>query len=307
MHATIVTPPPIRDMTRLSRNALGSVYMTLGSLAYVLNDAAIRLATEEGLGVYQALCLRGAAMALVFGVVGRVRGEQTKRPHFERPLIVRVIAELVATALFFAGLVRMEFANAQAILQVAPLAVMLVAAFVLGEQVSKKRYVTILIGFLGVVVVIRPATSGFTVWSLVIVASVAAMVVRELATRDVRPDTPALSIAFITAVASSALMGVLAALSGWSPLTSKGLLFVSLAAGLLFFGYLFTIETVRIGDLSVSAPFRYTVLVGAVIAGYLVFGEALDVLSIVGMGLILVSGLYAVWLDRREPLPSSRY
>ena len=281
--------------------------MTLGSLAYVLNDAAIRLATEEGLGVYQALCLRGAAMALVFGVVGGVRGEQTKRPHFERPLIVRVIAELVATALFFAGLVRMEFANAQAILQVAPLAVMLAAAFVLGEQVSKKRYVTILIGFLGVVVVIRPATSGFTVWSLVIVASVAAMVVRELATRDVRPDTPALSIAFITAVASSALMGVLAALSGWSPLTSKGLLFVSLAAGLLFFGYLFTIETVRIGDLSVSAPFRYTVLVGAVIAGYLVFGEALDVLSIVGMGLILVSGLYAVWLDRREPLPSSRF
>lgn len=287
-------------MKRLSPNALGSVYMTLGSLAYVLNDAAIRLATEEGLDVFQALFLRAVAMAVGFGIVARARGEQTRRSHLERAVLVRVAAELVATATFFAALVRMEFANAQAILQIAPLAVTLAAAFILGEYVSRRRYVTILLGFVGVLVIMRPATAGFTFWSLAVVISVVALVVREMATRNVSPRTPALSIAFTTAVGSAALMGVLSLIAGWSATTTKGWLFVGLAAALLFFGYLFTIETVRIGDLSVSAPFRYTVLLGAVVAGSLIFNERLDLLTAVGSMLILITGLYAVYLDRTE-------
>jgi len=291
-------------MKRLSPNALGSVYMTLGSLAYVLNDAAIRLATEEGLDVFQALFLRGVAMAVGFGIVARARGEQTRRSHLERAVVVRVAAELVATATFFAALVRMEFANAQAILQIAPLAVTLAAALILGEFVSRRRYVTILLGFVGVLVIIRPATSGFTFWSLAVVASVGALVIRELATRGVNLRVPALSIAYTTAVASAALMGGLSVFTGWGATTTKGLLFVALAAALLFFGYLFTIETVRIGDLSVSAPFRYTVLLGAVVAGSLIFSERLDAFTIVGSALILITGLYAVYLDRTEAVPS---
>ena len=107
--------------------------MAIGSLAYVLNDAAVRLATEEGLGVYQVLAFRGAAMVVLFAAVGRVRGEQPRRRHLEPAIWARVAAEVIGTVLFFAALVRMEFANAQAILQIVPLLVTLAAAALLGE------------------------------------------------------------------------------------------------------------------------------------------------------------------------------
>ena len=115
-------------MNRLSPNALGAIYMTAGSLAYVLNDAMVRLATEDGLGVYQLLCMRGIAMAVLFAAVGRARGEPLRQTHVERPVLLRVGAEMVSTCLFFAAIVRMEFANARAILQIAPIAVTLIAA-----------------------------------------------------------------------------------------------------------------------------------------------------------------------------------
>lgn len=288
-------------MASLTPNARGSLYMALGSLAYVLNDAVVRLATEEGLGVYQVLCMRGIAMAVLFAAVGRARGEQVQRAHLERPALLRVLAEMVSTCLFFAALVRMEFANAQAILQFVPLAVTLAAAFVLRESVGTRRYAAILVGFIGVLVVIRPATEGFNIWSLAVIGSVATMVLRELATRNVAATTPGLSIAFMTAVGNTLLTGAIAVFVGWSGVTGNGLLLILLASCLLFFGYVFTIQSVRIGDLSASAPFRYTVLLGAVVTGYLLFDEVPDAFTLIGSALILGAGLYAIALDRSSP------
>lgn len=275
--------------------------MAVGSLAYVFNDTAVRLASEQGLGVYQVLCLRGLLMIGLFGAVALLRRERPRRVHFTRPVIVRVLAEMIATVTFFAALVRMDFANAQAILQIAPLAVTMVAAGVLGERVTRRQYAAILTGFVGVVLIIRPATESFTIWSLLVVGSVGAMVVRELATRDVDASVPALSIALMTAVGNTVLTGGLAA-SSWGRPTGVAYAYVALAATLLFFGYLFTIQTVRIGDLSVSAPFRYLVLVGAVLSGFFIFDEALDTPTIMGILLILGSGLYSIALERRGSL-----
>lgn len=109
-------------MSRLSPNALGSLYMTVGSIGYVVNDAAIRRITDEGPGVYQALCMRSIALVVVFAALGRIRGESTRRWHFDRPLVTRVAAEVGGSALFFAAIVQLEFANAQAILQIVPVA-----------------------------------------------------------------------------------------------------------------------------------------------------------------------------------------
>lgn len=274
--------------------------MAIGSLAYVMNDAAVRLATDQGLGVYQVLALRGLAMVVLFAAVGRVRGELPRRVHLEPALWTRVAAEVVGTVFFFAALVRMEFANAQAILQIVPLLVTLAAATLLGEHVSRRRYATIMMGLIGVMVIIRPATDGFTAWSLVVVLAVIALVVRELATRRVRAETPALSIALLTAVANTLLTGAISFVSGWSMPTSRGFILIGLAAVLLFFGYLFTIQTVRVGELSVSAPFRYTILLGAIVSGSLLFNEPPDALTLIGAAVILGTGLYAISLDRSE-------
>jgi drug/metabolite transporter (DMT)-like permease len=273
--------------------------MTIGSLGYVVNDALVRLLTERGPGVYQVLFLRSIGLAVLFALVGRFRNERNIRGHIERPLLVRVGAEMVGSALFFAAIIRIEFANAQAILQLIPFAVTLAAALILKERVTGRQYLTVLIGFVGVVLVVRPATDAFSAWSLMAVASAAFMVLREFATRDGNPATPATTIAFVTAVGLAVLTGMLSIPSGWTGFGFWGAVLLSLSTASLFVGYLFTIETVRIGDLSVSAPFRYTLLIGAVALGYVFFDEVPDLPTIVGSAIIIVSGIYALRLERK--------
>lgn len=278
--------------------------MIIASVGYVTNDALVRLATDEGLGVYQALCLRGVAMTTLFAAASRARGVRITRAQIDRPLVVRVGAELAGTALFFGALVRLEFANAQTILLIVPFVVTLAAAFVLGEAVSAQRYAAVVAGFVGVLLVVQPATDQFSLWSIAVVASAACLTVREFATRRVRNDTPASSIALLTAAGLTVLTGCIALFTGWNTITPTALLLVLLACLCLTVGYIFAIQTVRVGDLSVSAPFRYTTLVGAVVLGYFLFAETLTALTIAGCSIILIAGIYSVRLERRTVRPT---
>jgi drug/metabolite transporter (DMT)-like permease len=286
---------------KVSANYLGSMYMTVGSIGYVVNDAFVRRITEDGPSVYQVLCLRSVGLAALLAIIARMRGELTTRVHLTRPLLLRVSAETIATVLFFAAIVHLEFANAQAILQVVPFAVMLTAALVLRERVRLRQYAAILLGFAGVLIVVRPATDGFSAWSLAILASAAFLVIREFATRDVEANIPAFSVALMTAVGVAILTGALSVFDDWRALDPQGWFFLAIAIGALAIGYVFAIKTVRIGDLSVTAPFRYTVLVGAVIIGYFLFDEVPDRFTVIGCLVIVATGVYSVRLERLSP------
>jgi len=284
-------------MPDLSPNALGAIYMTLGSLAYVVNDALVRVATEEGVDVYQALFVRGCGMILIFAMASRRRGERLDRSSFTRPLVGRVVAEVVGTALFFAALVNLEFANAQTILMLVPFAVTLVAAR-LGEEVSGRRYLLVAVGFAGVIAVVRPTPDAFSAWSLLVVGAAMALVVREFATRRVSSDIPPLPIALLTAISITSMMGLISIVTGWGAVTTVAAAALVAACLCLVAGYLFVIETVRVGDLSVSAPFRYTSVIGAVVVGLVLFDEIPDTLTIVGCCLIVLAGVITARSDR---------
>ena len=279
--------------------------MTIGSLGYVLNDAAVRRITEDGPDVYQVLFMRGVCLTVLFGGLARLQGRTIPIGELRGPLGLRVFAESIAAALFFAAVVRIEFANAQAILQAVPFAVTLAAALVLKERVTVRLYLAVLMGFAGVLVVVRPATDGFSGWSIVVLASAAFIVVRELATRDINPEIGPAPIAFVTAAGLTALTGVLSVFDDWQGLTGAGWVFLAVAVLSLAIGFVFTIQTVRIGDLSVSAPFRYTTLIGAVVLGYVLFDEAPDRYMVIGSVIIVASGLYALHLDRQAAVSTT--
>ncbi len=272
--------------------------MTIGTIGYVLNDALVRRATDQGLGVYQSLFLRSVAISVLFAALVVARGEKISLSTVRGPVIVRMAAEISGAALFFGAFVHIDFANAQTILLIVPMAVTLSAALWLGEQVSGRLYATVLAGFVGVVLVVQPATSQFSGWSLVILASAAFLVVREFATRNVRADVSASFVALITAVGLALLTGALSMFAGWGAITGDAMVTLGLAGASLMIGYVFTIQTVRVGDLSASAPFRYIALPGAVVFGFLFFGEIPNLLTILGCAVILVAGVYAVRLER---------
>ena len=192
--------------------------MTVGTLAYVVNDALIRRSTEEGLGVYQSLFLRGCLMVVIFGGWAWRAGHRPSDLRADGPTRRRVGAEVIATACFFAAIVRLEFANAQTILMVVPFLVTLVAARRLGEVVDARRYAFIAVGFVGVVAVVRPLPAQFSAWSLLVVVAALLLVVREFATRHIDPTIPPVVVALQTALAITSMTGVLSIVTGWGQL-----------------------------------------------------------------------------------------
>ena len=158
----------------------------------------------------------------------------------------------------------------------------------------------IALGFVGVLIIVRPATDGFTAWSLMAVAAAAFIVAREFATRSVPSSIPATSIAFVTALGLAALTAPLSTIGGWGPVGGANALWILGAVISLTAGYYFTIETVRVGDLGVAAPFRYTALLAAIAVGYVLFREVPDRLTVIGSAIIIASGLYSLYVDRRR-------
>lgn len=273
--------------------------MALAGLAVTVNDAFLRSVTEDGPGPYQVLCMRSIVIAALFLVIGRVRGEHTRREHLSGALWARTGAEVVGAACFYTALVRVDFANISAIVQVIPLMVTLGAAVFLRERVSVGQYLTVIVGFVGVIVLVRPGTDAFTPWAFFAIATAVLATVREFATRRIPESVPLVSISFVTAVGLASLTAVMSIPDGWAPMPGSGWLRMAGAVVSLSIGYLLAVYAVRVGDLSVSAPFRYAPVVGAVALGYWVFDETPDLLTWIGSAIIVGAGLAAIELERR--------
>lgn len=273
--------------------------MAFAGLAVTANDAFLRSITDDGPGPYQVLCIRSIIIATLFLAVGRARGEHTRRQHLQPALLVRTATEVTAAACFYTALVRVEFANISAIVQVIPLMVTLGAAVFLRERVTPAQYATVIVGFLGVVILVRPGTDAFTPWALFAIATAVLATVREFATRRIPASTPLVSISFVTAVGLALLTAALSVADGWEPLDGSAWLRMTGAVISLSIGYVLSVYAVRTGDLSVSAPFRYVPVVGAVAIGYWAFGETPDLLTWIGSAIIVGAGLSAIELERR--------
>jgi len=267
---------------------------------FVLNDTLMKSLAGE-VPLFQAILVRGLVATALLGALAGARGVLTYRvAGADRwRLGVRMAAEVGATACFLNALFHMPIANATAILLVMPLAVTLAGALVLGERVGWRRYTAILVGFVGVLVIVRPGGAGFNAYALSALAAVGFLVVRDLVTRRFAKDVPSVFVALATAVAITVL-GALVSLAGtWVPLAVDDVAVLAAAAVCLVVGYLFGVMTMRVGDIGFVSPFRYTVLIWALLLGVVVFGEVPDALTLVGSALVVATGLYTFHRERR--------
>lgn len=274
--------------------------MTLAMATGGVSDTVVKaLAAEMNMG--QIMLLRGIAASILIWLFARQRGALRPMRVAAHPMVVlRSLGEIGATVTFLIALARIPLANASALLQAIPLAVTMGAALFLHEPVGWRRWTAIGVGFVGVLIVVRPGLEGFTTDSLLVLATVAFAAVRDLATRRIPPGVPSLFISTVTAPAI-ALTGalLLVPLGGWQPVTPVAGVQLLAAAVLLLVNYQFMTMAVRSGDLSFVAPFRYTNLPCAILLGLVVFGEVPDVFMIVGAAVIVGSGLYALHRERR--------
>ncbi|MCC0062526.1 MAG: DMT family transporter [Defluviimonas sp.] len=283
----------------LSANARGAAYMSVAMAAFTLNDSCMKIVTET-LPLFEAMVLRGLPTLAALLLIAWHRGVlAVALPQADRRwLALRSLGEIAGTLTFLAALRHMPLANLSAILQFLPLAVTLTAALLLHEPIGWRRLTAIFVGFFGVLLIVRPGMAGFDIWSLLGLLSVGCVVLRDLATRRLTSELPSVTVA-IFAAGSVTLTGlVLLPFGGWVPPAPHELVLIAAAAAFLVAGYLLIVMAMRVGEIALVAPFRYTALLFAILLGRVVFGQLPDAMTLAGAAIVIATGIYTFYRER---------
>jgi len=277
----------------------GITAMVAAQLVFLLNDVLNKLASER-LPMGEIIFIRGLLATLLVSCVVVALGLHRQLPQLWHRLVAwRVIGELGGTFFFLVAFFHMPIGNAMIIFQAVPLMVTAGAAVFFREAVGWRRWTAVGVGFLGVVIVVRPGLSGFDVFGVLVLVSVLFVAFRDLVTRAMPSGIPTLCLTLITA-ASVAAMGALMGLTeDWVLPAPRELAEVSGASIFLSAGYVTSIIAMRNGDMSVTACFRYVAVVFAVAAGFLVWGDVPDLATIIGSFVIIGAGLYTLYREHK--------
>ncbi len=267
--------------------------MVAAMACFILNDTCIKTIGST-LPLGEIIALRGMLSVLVIAAICTYQGVLGSVTQVFTPKVMaRSVLDVAGTFMFLTALRHMPIANLTAILQSVPLAVVLVSVIFLKEKVGVRRSTAILAGFLGVVLIVRPTPSTFTIYELMALGIVLTLAFRDLITKRIPAHIPTFIIALANA-SFVALGGVAFGLyQGFQDVALWQFGLLCTAALLLASGYMFMVSTLRLGELSGTAPFRYSNVVFAIVLGMVFFGEFPDAISYAGMALIIAAGLYA--------------
>ena len=281
-------------------NLRGILFITAAMAAFSIEDSFIKhLSGSVPKG--QIMLLLGLGGALVFFLVAlRQQVNVFAKRHFSWPLFWRTSSESVAALFFITSLSLVPITTVAAVFQATPLAITLGAALFLGEQVGWRRWSAIMVGFLGVLIIIRPGMAGFDPASLFVVITVFTIAARDLLTRLIPTETSSTVVSFYGFFALVVSSPLLMAITGW-PEAVTGTEALSLGAAVAFgvIGYYLIVTAMRMGEASAIMPFRYTRLLFSIILGAWIFGESPDALTYLGSALIIASGLYTFLRERK--------
>jgi drug/metabolite transporter (DMT)-like permease len=235
-----------------------------------------------------------------------------------RPVVLRGVFIGAGSAFYYLSLAAMTLADATAIYFALPLIVSAMAGLVLGERVQSWRWAAAFIGFIGVLITIRPASSLFEPAAFLTLIATCLYAAGNLTTRRISPSVPPFTVALVGGVAFMAVALVLAAIFGtgrfhneahpslafltraWTmpSLSDWGLLFgFGLATATGFFSYA---EAYRNAPASFVAPFEYSAMIWALLFGWWIFGDVPVLTSMAGSAVIIASGLWLGWQEWRR-------
>lgn len=284
----------------MSPNIAGALLMMASMACFTLNDTFIK-ATGGEVPLSQLLFLRGILATAFIGVLAGLRGVLRARPSVRDwgLIALRSASEVGAAYFFITALLNMPLANVTAILQVLPLTVTLGAALFFRESIGWRRMGAIAIGFCGMLLIVRPGTEGFTIWSVYALAAVACVTARDLSTRRMSSSVPSLLVTLSASLTVLVAAGLASLAIDWVPVTPRlgGLILGS--SIFIVGGYFFSVQVMRAGDVAFIAPFRYTGLIWALVLGWFVFGDWPAPATLLGAAVIVATGLFTLYRERR--------
>lgn len=285
----------------LNDNFKGALLMMASMAAFTLNDTFVKMLAGT-LPLFQLLFLRGLLTTVMVGMLAWRMGAFARAiPRRDWKLVaLRLVAEVGAAYFFLTALFNMPLANVTAILQSLPLMVTLAATLVFKEPLGWRRMGAILIGLVGVMLIVRPGTDGFTLYSVYALIAVCFVTMRDLCTRKLSPETPSMLVTFLTSGAVMAFFGVGSVLDDWAPLDLRAGLLVLAASVMIIGGYLFSIMVMRVGEIAFVTPFRYTGLIWALVLGWLVFGDWPQPMTLMGAAIVVGMGIFTLYREGKS-------
>lgn len=288
-------------------NLRGILLMIASMGGFALEDMFVKLVAET-LPASQILAVIGAGGAAIFALWALARGDRLFAPAmFTRAMALRNAGEVFGTVCFVTAITLAPLSTVSAILQATPLAVTLGAAVFLGESVGWRRWAAILVGLLGVLLVVQPGTDGFRPAALLAIGAVIGLAARDLGTR-VAPKAVSSAVLSAWGFGMVAVAGLALLPFGTPPAMPEPAAALHLGAALLcgVAGYYALTAAMRVGQVAVVTPFRYTRLLFALAIGMAVFGERPNTLTLVGAAIIIASGLYTLARERRLAVAGRR-
>lgn len=278
-----------------------AILIMVSMAGFTINDALMKLSAPN-LPFFQQIFMRGVLISLGLTVLAAIWGHLSFRPNRKDRILtgMRTLAEAVGTVFFLTALFSMPIANLVAILQALPLTVTLAAAVFLGAPVGWRRLAAILVGFVGVIIIIRPGVDGFSTHSLYGIAAVMVITFRDLTARRLSPAIPSSRVALSAAIGVTVLAGIGSVVlqETWGMPTLRETALITGAAVFLMAGYICAVAGMRLGDISFVAPFRYTSLLVALILGLFLFNEWPDFWTMIGAAIVVATGLFTLYRER---------
>ena len=274
-------------------NLRGILFMILAMAGFAFEDLFIKTLSAH-LPVSEIILILGSTGSIIFLIIAKLqRAPIVHKDLLNRHVITRTVFELFGALFFVIAIALTPLSSASAILQITPLLVTIGAAVFFRENVGWRRWTAVLIGFIGVLLILRPGFGSFMPASIFALLGAMFLAGRDLATRAMEVKLPSVTIALYAFLAFG-ISGIfiMPFNSAMIALTSTDIMYFIGASVFGVIAYYSLVIASRIGEMSVISPFRYSRIVFAMLLSILVLKENPDSLTLIGATIIVVSGLY---------------
>ena len=296
---------PAPDAPRAA-NRRGVLAMCGAMACLVANDTLVKFASQS-LPASELIFVRGVFATALLLVLVRVMGLGGQLPALlDRRVLLRALLDGLGTLAYLISLFHLPLANTNAINMAAPLFITVFAALLFHERVAAARWAAVGVGFTGVLLVVQPVGSAFNAFALLCLLGALLNASRDIVTRTIPRGVHALLITLTTAVIVLLLSAGWGLFQPWRPLTAGQLALLAAASVCLSGGYLLLTVSMRNGELSLVAPFRYTALLFAVVLGWVVWSDVPNATAWTGIALLVGAGLFVLQRERGRSAPAAR-
>jgi len=271
--------------------------MLMGAAALTANDAILKWLTS-GYQVGQIMFCRGIFMGLPLVIlIWQAGGLKSLRPVNPKGHAIRAALVIIGTFLFVSGLAYLPLTEAIAIAFAGPLFITALAPPLLSETVGLRRWSAVLAGFIGIIIIMRPS-GAIIQWAVLFpLAASLAGAFRDLLTRHLSAGETSVAILFYTTL--GVILASLATIPFiWIPVPLVDWGWFALSGLLIGWAHFLMIEAFRYGEATLVAPFKYSGVIWAGLLGYLIWGDLPDFATVVGVGIVIVAGLYILHRER---------